>query len=397
VAASIELEETVSDAFRVWRVETAVPAPFQGWEKLGLIVRNGQLETFIDVKEDKEFGVVRDTIPRLGYGLGRNQNYRGYLCQSRQNFEEIAESGLLHCDHIGKRIRLTWEKCESEDFWAYKIYWDAGLGGDPTIELYEINDREETEYITEEELEAGTYKFLLVFEDRVGNECGDTEPSSVKTIVLVTPPDMPAVTHLYNQTTRKLELTITTTDIVVVFSNFLVPHGMMNYAQFLHKYPIIHVSGVSYTSLKLWEGVWEFRVFASDKYGNYSDPEIIRFELKESGDDLVEVVPIETELVLEAELAAAAHILLSWYPLTPALHSVEIWKSLDGEAWALENTTTGSSYDFAGLDATEYWFKVRLKNVQGGITVYGPFSNIVEETADGAAPVGSQVLEGEIL
>jgi len=362
-----------------------------------LVARNGVLESWF---EGRGPGTHTDLVPATGYNAARRQNLRVLWQPANGQEDTNAESGLLYCAQVGDRVRLTWDRCDEDDFSEYRIYWDEGAGGAVDTLMETVDMRDEVEYYTEA-LTAGTYQFCLALVDQVGNE---GTPGAAVSVTIAAIPDAPTVAGHEAAADYGFDGSAINVDVVVdagcelaVYSNWLAGHsGLLERAQTLHTYPIIDSGGGVYASQALWAGVWEFRFYSVSSAGVHSEATEVRFELIDNAGTLEMVDDVEDAPVLEASPQAAAVIYLNWFE-TPMDYDVEIEVSEDdGDTWSAAETLTAGETNttYAGVDDTEYVFRARFVSEDGAS---GPWSETAEATADGTGPDGDTDLTAEIV
>lgn len=313
----------------------------------------------------------------------------------------------------GNRVCIQWtDQPTDEDFSAYVIHWDQGLGGGFS-ELAVVYDLDILEWRSAE-LSAGTYKFKLAYRDIIGNE------SALGAEISVTVPSRAlAVENLqvsYSQANREVTLSWTNpsqpSDVrrLVIFDNampgfsYLAPHAN---SQMATRRDTVAATDTSWTSENLWQGVdrngnirpWRFAVRAllcdtlGSELGPAAEASIVLFE------DGMGNLTDEGEAVAAPRLLRLEPVAAGKYKATFEIDSETgltefkiVQDGVEVDTVALAGSVVYEYTSGALTHGQSYAVSIRAYQSTDGYTQSNAFDVVVDDTA----PSGDGVITGAL-
>lgn len=306
------------------------------------------------------------------------------------NAEWIDHPFLAGLETEGGRVRLTWtDEPDEADFDAFVLYWDEGLGAGANTLLARIERRSAREYVTSS-LDVGTYVFRLEYANRFGQE---TNANITLSVDIGGIQDQPVVqSWSVDGSAWTIDVVLDTNDPVWVFSNLVPGWGLEDYIWFGGAFSA-KPSGLStWTSPRLWPGIWRFAFLRVSAEGVLGPPDYLYLIVTESGGVLsaAEAFFGPASPVLSVDSRGDVIVRWFWIGTVPAGAEVEIEVNgvFDQYATASDQVAT-----VTGSPGTT--FSIRIRGVVSSVD--GPWRGPVSITTSSAAPVGDHTLSAEVF
>ncbi|MHC4616378.1 MAG: hypothetical protein ACYTEQ_01360 [Planctomycetota bacterium] len=346
--------------------------------------------------------------------LGALNNPAGNILDGATIFEIPVE--------VGDDVLLSWaDQPTDTDFRSYNIYYDAGVPDPAPIDtlLVKITEAGRKSFLVTG-LGAGTYRFKVLYEDRVGNEGNGVGGDNGLFAEVVLNPRVDAPTlvppsfadigvgvdaHL----TFDLTPPVDTSGIVAYYysTNQLPMVGEVPFCDLAPHHSHRVFPGSTPYSINMLAGNWKVCVWAVDKFGNASGTSEVSFSYVDDGSGalIFQSGATSTQILdLVAKADVGTVIDLSCTSDTPSAGGVAFER--DGVEFATLDFQSDGVYEVTDtgvglpgnvlVSGTEYTYRVRPYSRKTPF-VYGEYSETVSEIADGTPPTGDQVLTGEVV
>lgn len=321
--------------------------------------------------------------------------------------DPFENSTLFHARPTGTGVELTWADAPDEDdFDAYLIYWDGGLGGAVDTLIATIDRRDERIYFHDAAVE-GANVYRILYRDltgNIGNGVGGDNGQTVS-ITLSIAPDPPTIDadlldDIADDASRSITLQLTppasTTGITAYFwaVNWTPLDGFVRFPETAREAMTRVETGAPDLTRGIWPGTWKFVAFSITKYGILSAPSnLLEFRYIDDGAGgltLLSGSAPSAPTELTATPQAGGDIEVSCAASVSAAGGVSFER--EGVEFDTQAFQSGGEYsvtDTGLADGTAYTYRARAYDPAG---YYSEYSAEMEATSDATAPAGDQVL-----